>query len=153
MSKLGILISLLLISFCTVPPKFCSSSSSVHIIHYSSNYHHLFITICMLMRLNSASIKLQINSMKMFLYFETQLLKSLHGCLQIVLCSILHKLNSYLLACPNNFPCRSENPSLSLTHIVTFLSPVSSARNLGVPFASYLSNFFKSRLFHVRDVP
>jgi hypothetical protein len=50
-----------------------------------------------------------------------------------------------------------ENPSLSMTPTVT-LSPVSSARNLGVLFDSnlslsdHISSIIKSCLFHVRDL-
>jgi hypothetical protein len=49
-----------------------------------------------------------------------------------------------------------ENPSISMTPTVV-LSPVSSARNLGVTFDSnlylsdYISSIIKSCLFHVRD--
>ena len=58
------------------------------------------------------------NSLKIFLFLKTQLLKSLHGYLQIFLCSILKKLNSYLLVFPQQHS-KMENflsPWLLLSH-------------------------------------
>jgi hypothetical protein len=77
--------------------------------------------------------------------------------LQIFLCSILQKLNSYLhVGLPKQLS-KIENPSISMTPTVV-LSPVSSARTLGVVFDSnlslsdHISSIIKSCLCHVRDL-
>ena len=98
------------------------------------------------------------NSLKICLFLKTQLLKSLHGYLQIFLCSILKKLNSYLLVFPQQHS-KMENflSPVSMTPTVT-LSSLSS-RNLGVLFDSnlspsdsdHISSIIKSCLLHVRD--
>ena len=99
------------------------------------------------------------NSLKIFLFLKTQLLKSLHGYLQIFLCSILKKLNSYLLVFPQQHS-KMENflSPVSMTPTVTLSSP-SSAPNLGVLFDSnlspsdsdHISSIIKSCLLHVKD--
>jgi hypothetical protein len=66
------------------------------------------------------------------------------------------KTEFLLIALPKQLS-KIENPSLSVTASVN-LSPVSSARNLGVQFDSNLSlsdrisSIIKPRLFHVRDI-
>jgi Reverse transcriptase (RNA-dependent DNA polymerase) len=67
-------------------------------ISKSSIHHHLYTDNTQLFISFSAD-----KFREMFLFSKVQLLKSLHGCLQIFSCSILLKLNSYLQVFPNNF--------------------------------------------------
>jgi hypothetical protein len=55
----------------------------------------------------------------MFLVFETQLLKSLRGHLQIFLCSIFSKTEFLFIGLPKQLS-KIENPYLSMTHTVTY---------------------------------
>ena len=102
------ILSLLFISFCMASLKvlflvlFCLVCTLLLLVPSSLNL--LFIIICMLMTLSSSFLSLLPNSFKMFLILKTQLLTSLHGCLLIVLCLILLKLNSCFSVFLNSFP-------------------------------------------------
>jgi Reverse transcriptase (RNA-dependent DNA polymerase) len=48
-----------------------------------------FITICTLTTFSFSFLSLLTNSVKIFLFSKAQLLKSLHGCLQIFSCSVI----------------------------------------------------------------
>jgi hypothetical protein len=109
----------------------------------------------MLTTLSSPILSLLTYSVKMFLFSKVPLLKSLHGCLKIFLCSIVLKLNSYLMVLSKQLS-KIQNPSVSITPTFTLL-PVSS-RNLGVLFESnlslsdHISSIIKSCIFHVRNL-
>jgi hypothetical protein len=122
-----------------------------------STVTHLQTITSMQMTLNCFYHSLQLVFLTTFLFLKLQFLTSPTGCLQIFSHSILPKLSfSSFIGLPQQLS-KLNSPTIHLPNNVT-LSPVDSARNLGVildknlSYAQHISSVSRSCFLNIRDL-